>query len=187
MSQTDQVPDAAEGSDGQKRKGIRIFRAQGAPGLFESGIMSAPIMDPDDQAELAEDGPRANAVSGTHDAVLYRGEGDSGFSLVRAWFGPHFVLPRHTHDGDCLYYVEKGSLTMGSQTLEAGDGFFVPDGAPYAYEAGPDGVVVLEFRMRTSFGMVIPGGQVDRLRRMAAAAEEHGERWAELKAQHAGA
>ena len=35
---------------------------------------------------------------------------------------------------------------------------------------------------RTSFGMQITGGQVDRLRLMAVVAEEHGDRWAELRA-----
>jgi hypothetical protein len=75
---------------------------------------------------------------------------------------------------------------MGSQTLEAGDGFFVPSDAPYAYEAGPEGVIVLEFRTRTSFGMNIPGGQVDRLRRMAAVADEHADDWATRRAEIAG-
>ena len=75
---------------------------------------------------------------------------------------------------------------MGSQVLEAGDGFFVPSGAPYAYEAGPAGVVVLEFRTRTSFGMNIPGGQLERFRRMAAVADEHAEQWAELRGKVTG-
>lgn len=164
-------------------KGIRLFRAADALGLFESGTMSFPVFDPDDQRELAEDGPRSSKiVAGTHDQVLFRDEG-TGFSLVRAWFGPHYVLPRHTHDADCLYYVASGSLTMGNQVLEAGDGFFVPDGAPYGYEAGPEGVEVVEFRTRTTFGMDIPGGQVERLRRMSATAEEHGEEWEALKAE----
>ena len=75
---------------------------------------------------------------------------------------------------------------MGSQVIEAGDGFFVPSDAPYAYEAGPDGVVVLEFRTRTSFGMQIPGGQLERWRRMAVVADENAEQWAELRAQISG-
>ena len=160
------------------RRGLSIFRGADAPGLFESGTMSFPVFDQADQEALRADGPRNPDVAlGTHDAVLFRGQGPDGWSLVRAWFGPHYVLPRHTHDGDCLYYVAEGSLTMGSQVIEAGDGFFVPSGAPYGYEAGPDGVVVLEFRTCTSFGMDIPGGQVERLRRMGTAADEHGESW----------
>jgi quercetin dioxygenase-like cupin family protein len=145
--------------------------------------MSMPTFDPEDQKVLAADGPRDSAkiAAGTWDAVLFKGDGDDGFSLVKAWFGPHYVLPRHSHDSDCAYYVLAGSLKMGAQELQPGDGFFVPAGAPYGYDAGPDGVEVLEFRTRTSFGMDIHGGQVDRLRKMAAVAEEHGDRWAELR------
>lgn len=173
------------GEDGSsRRRGIKLFKREDAPTLFESGTMSFPEFDADDQAEIAGDGPRSPKLAlGTHDQVLFRGEGEHGFSLVRAWFGPHYVLPRHTHDGDCMYYVERGSLTMGSQTVEAGDGFFVPEGAPYGYDAGPDGVVVLEFRTVTSFGMKIVGGQVDRLRRMASAADEHGDTWVAQREQ----
>lgn len=169
------------------RRGIALFRGKDAPGLFKSGTMSFPVFDPEDQKALQADGPRSeNIVLGSHDAVLFRGDGDEGFSLVKVSFAPHYVLPRHTHDADCLYYVAEGSLVMGSQVLEAGDGFFVPSDAPYAYEAGPDGVVVLEFRTRTSFGMNIPGGQVDRLRRMATVADEQGDEWAAFNAKHLG-
>lgn len=178
---------SSETTESRNRRGMVLFRGKDAPGLFESGIMSFPVFDPGDQEELKADGPRSqNIALGGHDAVLFRGDGENGFSLVKAWFGPHYVLPRHTHDGDCLYFVLEGSLIMGSQTLEAGDGFFVPSDAPYAYEAGPEGVIVLEFRTRTSFGMNIPGGQVDRLRRMAAVADEHADDWATRRAEIAG-
>jgi quercetin dioxygenase-like cupin family protein len=170
-----------------EKQGIELFRGKDAPGLFESGTMSPPEFDAADRAALAEDGPRSpNLLHGNYDGVVYRGEGDDRFSLVRAWFGPHYVLPRHTHDGDCLYYVVNGSLKMGSQVLGAGDGFFVPSDAPYAYEAGPDGVEVLEFRSCTSFGMKIPGGQLERLRRAGQVAEEHGDDWAERRTRIAG-
>lgn len=180
MSQTE--TDAPTG-----RKGIKLFHGKDAPSLFESGIMSTPEFDPEERAALLAEGERSpNLMHGNHDAVVFRGEGEQGFSLVRAWFAPHYVLPRHTHHGDCLYYVVEGSLKMGSQVLEAGDGFFVPSDAPYAYEAGPEGVVVLEFRSATSFDIKIPAGQLDRLRRMGEVADEHGSDWAELRAQIAG-
>ncbi|MFI5047469.1 MAG: cupin domain-containing protein [Acidimicrobiia bacterium] len=181
--------DAASGSNGDRasKRGITVYRAEDGVGLFESGTMAVPHFDPEDQAVLAADGPRSkNTLLGDHNSVLFRGPGDDGFSLVKAWFAPGFVLPRHSHDGDCLYYVEAGSVTMGSQVLQAGDGFFVPDGAPYAYEAGPDGVTVLEFRTRTSFGMDIKGGQVDRLRKLASVADERAEEWAAFQASFSG-
>lgn len=176
-----------ENGEQRSKQGISLFRGKDAPGLFESGTMRPPVFDAADQEALKADGPRSTNIGvGAHDAVLFRGDGDDGFSLVRAWFGPHYVLPRHTHDGDCMYYVAEGSLVMGSQVLEAGDGFFVPSNAPYAYEAGPEGVVVLEFRNCTSFGMDIPGGQLERLRRMGTVADEHAEEWTELRGQRTG-
>lgn len=165
------------------RRGIVLYRGEGAPGLFESGTMSMPAFDPEDQKTLAARGPRSkNIVLGGHDAVLFRGPGQDAYSLVRVRFAPHYVLPRHSHDADCLYYIAEGSVVMGSQILGAGDGFFVPAGAPYAYEAGPDGVTVLEFRTRTSFDMTIPGGQVERLAKSGAVADERAEEWAAWRA-----
>jgi quercetin dioxygenase-like cupin family protein len=166
-----------------RRRGVVLYRGEDAPTLFESGTMSAPTFDPGDQKAIAARGPRSKTIGlGGHDAVLFRGQGADAYSLVKAWFAPYYVLPRHSHDADCLYYIVEGSVVMGSQTLEAGDGFFVPAGAPYAYEAGPDGVAVLEFRTRTSFDMTIPGGQVERLARMGTVADEHAEEWTAWRA-----
>jgi hypothetical protein len=79
---------------------------------------------------------------------LFDQGGASGMSLVHAWFGPHFPLFRHSHPrfGDCLYYIVAGSAVLGSRVLKPGDGFFVPNGMPYKYRAGPEGVEILEFR-----------------------------------------
>jgi mannose-6-phosphate isomerase-like protein (cupin superfamily) len=62
------------------------------------------------------------------------------------WFKADYPVPRHTHDADCLYYIVSGSVVMGNQTLRVGDGFFIPAGAPYGYDAGPEGVELLEIR-----------------------------------------
>ena len=170
------------GVESPSRQGIKLFWAKDAVALADSGAMSAPVLDPEEMKALAADGPRPPAVAlGIQDTLVFQGEGPDGSSLVRAWLGPHYVLPRHSHSGDCLYYIVEGSIIMGARQLGAGDGFFVPSDAPYAYEAGPDGAVVLEFRTQTSFDMQIPGGQLERWRRMATVAEEHGERWVELR------
>ncbi|HVX22624.1 MAG TPA: hypothetical protein VHB02_14850 [Acidimicrobiales bacterium] len=62
------------------------------------------------------------------------------------WLKPHYPIPRHHHSDDCMYYVISGSLLMGGQTLQGGDALYIPAGAPYAYDAGPDGAEVLEIR-----------------------------------------
>ena len=79
---------------------------------------------------------------------LFDQGGENGMSLIHAWFGPNFPLFRHSHPrlGDCLYYIVAGSAVLGSQVLKPGDGFFVPNGMPYKYRAGPEGVEILEFR-----------------------------------------
>jgi quercetin dioxygenase-like cupin family protein len=181
---SEQGGDDGKGAAAQKstRRGIKLFRGKDAIPMAESGAMSTPQFDADDMTALAADGPRPKTVAlGIADTLVFQGEGPEGSSLVRAWLGPHYVLPRHSHSGDCLYYIVEGSITMGAQSLSAGDGFFVPSDAPYAYEAGADGAVVLEFRTQTSFDMQIPGGQLERWRKMATVAEEHGQRWVELR------
>jgi quercetin dioxygenase-like cupin family protein len=81
----------------------------------------------------------------------------AGVSLTYAWFKAHAMLPRHSHSANCLYYVVSGSLQFGTEMLTAGDGFLVPANALYSYEAGPDGVEVLEFRTATHFDITFSG------------------------------
>ena len=69
-----------------------------------------------------------------------------GFRLTYVWFKKHFLLPRHSHRQDCLYYICAGKIKLGTEWLGAGDGFFLPDGTPYTYVVGDEGVELLEFR-----------------------------------------
>lgn len=95
------------------------------------------------------------ASGGSVVKALFGDPDGSGLSLLWAWYGPHYALPRHSHSGDCLYFVHRGEIRMGNTVLGEGDGFFAPSGAPYAYAAGPDGVEVLEFRNVCSLDMRI--------------------------------
>lgn len=90
---------------------------------------------------------------GEKNLVLFREPGEQGMSLVYLWFKSGYVLPFHSHDVDCLYYVIGGELRLGSHVLRKGDGMFVPAGHAYGYEAGPEGVEVLEFRNATRFNL----------------------------------
>jgi mannose-6-phosphate isomerase-like protein (cupin superfamily) len=80
--------------------------------------------------------------SETHELVRDVG----GFTLTHLWWKPHFALPRHSHNSDCMYYVLSGDVIMGNRTLHAGDSFFVPADAPYQYSVGAEGAEVLEIR-----------------------------------------
>jgi quercetin dioxygenase-like cupin family protein len=163
-----------------KRKGISIYRQGDAPGLEETDMMSAPTFNADFVRPAS--GNPADIVAGSTVKVLYRQpDEEGGFSLVYAWFKPHYVLPRHSHDADCLYYVVSGTAVLGNQELHAGDGFFVPSGAPYQYNAGPEGVEVLEFRHARSFDMQITESS-ERYAAIYANAAKHAPEWAALAA-----
>lgn len=84
--------------------------------------------------------------------ILFQ-EPESKLTLAYVWLRPNFQLPRHSHSADCTYYVISGSAIFGKETLKAGDVFFVPGDIPYFYQAGPEGVEVIEFRtvMKSNF------------------------------------
>jgi hypothetical protein len=133
----------------QSKRKIEWFTDSDGVDLAESGMMTPAAMNP----EIREQVDLGPLHGGARARVLFQAPGPDGLSLVHAWFGEDFPLPRHTHDADCLYFVLKGELRMGSKVLKAGDGMFIPADRPYTYRAGPGGVEVLEFRSSTAFDM----------------------------------
>jgi quercetin dioxygenase-like cupin family protein len=130
------------------RRGISIFRAEDAIPIVETDFMLMPEMT--DEAPAAG-GPEIfmSSAPGTDVRVAIRQTPEEGgFSILHVWFKADYPVPRHTHNADCLYYIVSGSANLGNQTLRAGDGFFIPAGAPYGYIAGPEGVELLEIRHR---------------------------------------
>jgi hypothetical protein len=131
-----------------------IYRGADAPAFSEIDVMDYDGLTPELEARfasLAEVGVGEGQIV----KLLFSAP---GFSLTYAWFKSGFPLPRHSHNADCLYYIVAGSLTLGSETLGAGDGFFVPAEAAYAYVPGPDGVEVLEFRNADHFNIKFLAG-----------------------------
>lgn len=180
-------PDAEPGTEtdvepGSARAGISFFGPPtGAPDLHETDAMSMPEVDPAFMDQLMEWG-----LSGGHIVkVLFRQEAEEGkeaMSLVWSWFGPGYILPRHSHDADCLYFVVSGEAKLGNRTVGAGAGFYVPADAPYAYTAGPEGIQILEFRGAASFDMKITEG-AGRWDRIVDNVRERGEAWREEAAR----
>jgi hypothetical protein len=126
-----------------------IYRGAQAPAFSEIDVMDYEGMTPELEktfAQLGEEG----IEEGQTVKLLFSAP---GFSLTYAWFRSGFPLPRHSHDADCLYYIIAGSLTLGTETLGAGDGFFVPKDGAYTYVPGPEGVEVLEFRHAQHFNI----------------------------------
>jgi quercetin dioxygenase-like cupin family protein len=155
---------------------ITFFAADDAP-LLDDETMSAPDIPDQVVATLN----LLQWVAGSTTRLLFKGDGHEGFSLVYAKFLPGFRLPRHSHSADCLYYVLSGEARMGSRVIRSGDGFFVRADQPYAYEAGPDGVEVLEFRLATSFDMKVYDRTVERWKPIVDAAEANHGRWAAMQ------
>jgi mannose-6-phosphate isomerase-like protein (cupin superfamily) len=128
---------------------------------FFDGSEMAPILDvmsvptyPD--GVLEEFGSRMKVLSEVSETtVAFVQDDPDGVSLVHYWLAPGRLLPSHSHNADCLYYVLEGEAVMGKRSIGPGAGFFVPAGTTYTYRAGPAGVKLLEFRTKTSFDMQI--------------------------------
>jgi hypothetical protein len=168
--------ESASEPPGGRRK-IEWFADRDGVDLYESGIMSPAVMNPQviEQVDLSALG------GGARSRVLFQGAGPDGFSLVHVWFGEDFPLPRHTHSADCLYYVLRGELRMGAKVLRAGDGMFIPADRPYTYRAGPGGVEVLEFRASTSFDMKTLDQDVAKWQTFVAGAAKVREAWEQTR------
>ncbi len=122
-------------------------------------------------------------AQGTSTTPLFVQGGPTGMSLYHVWFGPNLPLFRHSHPrfGDCLYYVVAGELILGNRRLGPGSGFFVPNGHPYKYTAGPAGVEVLEFRAgggeSDAPGMKLDEHSLESIQRVIDGANENRDSW----------
>lgn len=163
-----------------RQRGLQVFRWSDGVDLDDTTVMIQPVMDPPPGRGVLK---AVGAASGYVIKVLFGDPDSGGMSLIRAWYAPEYALPRHSHDVDCLYYVLSGEARLGNQVVPAGDGFFVPANAPYAYSAGPDGVDVVEFRATSSFGIHVTES-LSRWEQIAELARTHREEWV---AQTAGA
>lgn len=126
---------------------------------------------------LAESGVTEGV--GERNRVLFRESGEQGMSLVHVWFKSGYVLPFHSHSTDCLYYVIAGELRMGSHVLRKGDGMFIPADRGYGYEAGPEGVELLEFRNATRFNFLFGANPPERWEKIGEVYQEREAIWRE--------
>ena len=131
-----------------QRPPFEIFRAADAPTLTDHGSMTYEDMTPVVVAGLQQLS-RSNEGGALVSVPYCRPE----MSLATLRVKSGYALPLHSHDCNCLYYVAQGSLTIGNETLHAGDGFYVGADVPYGYVAGPEGAIVLEFRAVDSFNV----------------------------------
>jgi mannose-6-phosphate isomerase-like protein (cupin superfamily) len=137
---------ARQAGTGTRRRGIKIYSASDAVNNDYTGFRGEGRTTPELTKRMADLGVAGYRL-GVQSMCLFRQtEEEGGFSAVLVWGKPNYPLPRHSHMSDCMYFIISGSATMGKRTLRPGDSFFAPDGAPYQWTAGPDGVEVLEVR-----------------------------------------
>jgi hypothetical protein len=129
---------------GVRRRGLQLF-SRTNPIRGDRLKMQPPTWDQPAIDAL----PEFFAGGGSADSIMFvdpEGTDEHCLSLIWLRLASNYQLPRHSHTGDCLYYVTAGEVHLGNRVVEAGEGFFVPSDAPYAYTAGPGGAEVLEFR-----------------------------------------
>jgi quercetin dioxygenase-like cupin family protein len=160
------------------RKRLMVFRAQDATPVqdhmpiagIDAGVLAGLQL-------LNAANPTDDPNHGAKTVVLFKEPGDSGMSLTYVWFKSGYLLPRHSHDTDCLYFVMAGELQLGKQVLRKGDGMFIPANAGYTYQAGPQGVEVLEFRSATRFHFLFKNNTPAHWQDIADVLRRNGERW----------
>src|SRR5215831_8504490 len=106
---------------GPARKRLIFFRSQDATPVqdhmpvlgVDAGVLAGIEI-------LNRANPTNDPNLGAKTVLLFREPGDEGMSLAYIWFKSGYILPRHAHDTDCLYYVLAGELQMGSRVLKKG-------------------------------------------------------------------
>jgi quercetin dioxygenase-like cupin family protein len=161
-----------------RRRGITIYPASKAVNNNVTGFRGEGRSTPEVNAVM-QDLLELGYKSGVKSMCLFRqSEEEGGYSAVLVWGKPNYPLPRHSHMSDCMYFVISGSATMGNRTLLPGDSFFAPNGAPYQWTAGEDGVEVLEVRHNVDLiGTDMTATSPDEVERYRSVILENAPRW----------
>jgi len=77
---------------------------------------------------------------------------DHEVTMTRVEMPAGEIIPKHLHPAEEFFYVIKGSTTLRldgkpDQVFEAGNAGIVPAKAPHSAESGPDGMIIMVFRV----------------------------------------
>lgn len=167
-------PHEAVGAEGSAKPQFAIYRARDAKDV-DAELMPYEGVNEVDAAGIALAG-EAGVGEGAVVKLLFS-DPLSGMSLTYAWLKANYQLPRHSHNADCAYYIVSGEAHLGTEVLKAGDGFFVPADGLYVYQAGPEGVEVVEFRTAPEFHIKFSGNSAKFWGRMAKISAENLDQW----------
>lgn len=172
---SEQDTDGVDDGD-RPAKQMKIFRATDSVKLTMGMMPLDNVSEIDAMAMTAAAAMSPEDQVGAFVKVLFADEA-AGVSVAYSWFKPDFILPKHSHNADCTYYVISGEAHLGTEVLRAGDGFFVPAGGNYQYSAGPAGAEVIEFRTAVQFNMRFSGNSEAVWQRIAENAMNNFQRW----------
>jgi quercetin dioxygenase-like cupin family protein len=74
--------------------------------------------------------------------------------LVEWRFPPNARVEPHAHDTDEIIVVVDGRIEFGVRSLGIGSSIFIPKMTLYSFQAGPDGLSILNFHQRFSAGYI---------------------------------
>jgi quercetin dioxygenase-like cupin family protein len=81
--------------------------------------------------------------------------------LVELRYEPGAEIQTHCHDEDEIIYVLSGAMVIGARTVGPGACLTVPGGVFYGFQAGPEGLAILNFRARPDGSFHLPPKQQD--------------------------
>lgn len=100
-----------------------------------------------------------------------RGDPD-GLELLEVYYPPNAVITVHAHEEDEIIYVVDGAILLGGRVYPKGSSVFVAHQTLYGFEAGPDGLHMVNFRARADHSFITQQEFLAERRKKGVVAEE---------------
>lgn len=78
----------------------------------------------------------------------------SGLDLLEIYYPPDAVITVHAHEEDEIIYVVDGAIRLGNRLYPKGSSVFVARQTLYGFEAGPEGLHMVNFRARADHSFI---------------------------------
>lgn len=78
----------------------------------------------------------------------------NGLDLLEIYYPPHAVITVHAHEEDEIIYVVDGAIRLGNRSYPKGSSVFVARQTLYGFEAGPEGLHMVNFRARADHSFI---------------------------------
>lgn len=85
--------------------------------------------------------------------------------LIQIKFPPNAMINPHAHEENEIIFVLAGELRLGNDILRAGSSVAVGGDTIYAFQAGPEGLEILNFRPRIDLTYMTRAEALERRRK----------------------